>query len=88
MKNEAYTYIGIEVERRSECMEYAKDEVFQIGYCTKLNRLERKDESWMSIFCQSMKRHKLLAATVVTFLVLASMNTVMLVSFMRILQNI
>ena len=29
-------------------MEYAKDEMFQIRYNTKLNRLQIKNESWTS----------------------------------------
>ena len=41
-------------------MEYAKDEIFQIRYNTKLDRLEMKGESWTSRLSKKIKRHKLI----------------------------
>ena len=88
LKSVAYTYRGIKVEGRSEDMEYAKDEILEMGYCTKLNRIERKDEPWISSFSKRVKRHKLLSCVVIAFFMFTSMNLVMLYSFMKILQNI
>ncbi len=69
-------------------MECAKDEVFQIRYNTKLNRLEIKSESWTSRLCKKIKRHKLLTTTIVAFVMFATLNMVMISSFMKILENI
>ena len=88
LKSVAYTYRGIKVEGRSEDMEYAKDEILEMGYCTKLNRIESKDEPWISSFSKRVKRHKLLSCVVIAFFMFTSMNLVMLYSFMKILQNI
>ena len=69
-------------------MEYAKDEFFQVSYHTNLNRLEMKEESWTSKLWRRVKRHKLLTTTIVAFFVLATLNVVMIFSFMRILQSV
>lgn len=69
-------------------MEYAKDEVFQIRYNTKLNRLEMKGEKWTGRLVKKIKEHKLLASSIVAFLLLATINMVMIGNFMRILQNV
>lgn len=69
-------------------MEYAKDEIFQIRYHTKLNKLEMGEENWTSRLYKKIKRHKLLTTTVIAFFMFAVINLVMIVSFMRILQNI
>lgn len=69
-------------------MEYAKDEIFQIRYNTKLDRLEMRGESWTSRLSKKMRRHKLLTTTIVAFCMFATINMVMICSFMKILQNI
>lgn len=69
-------------------MEYAKDDIFQIKYNTKLNRLEMKGESWTSRLYKKIKRHKLLTTTIIAFFMFATLNMVMICSFMKILQNI
>ncbi len=69
-------------------MEYAKDEFFQVSYHTNLNRLEMKEESWTSKLWRRVKRHKLLTTTIVAFFVFATLNVVMIFSFMRILQSV
>lgn len=69
-------------------MEYAKDEIFQIRYNTKLNRLKMREDTWTSRLGKKMKRHKLLTVTIVAFCVFAIINIVMIGSFMRILQSV
>ena len=69
-------------------MEYAKDEIFQIRYNTKLDRLEMKGERWTSKLSKVVKRHKLITTTIVAFCMFATINMVMICSFMKILQNI
>lgn len=69
-------------------MEYAKDEIFQIRYNTKLNRLQMKGECWTSKLAKTMKRHKLLTTTIIAFGLFSTINIIMIYSFMNILQNI
>ena len=69
-------------------MEYAKDEIFQVRYNTKLNRLEMTGSSWTSRLYKKIKRHKLLTTTMIAFFMFATLNIVMICSFMKILQNI
>ncbi len=69
-------------------MEYAKDEVFQVRYNTKLNRLEMAKEGWTSRVCQKVRRHKLLIAVIIAFFTFATINFFMICNFMKILQNV
>lgn len=69
-------------------MEYAKDEIFQIRYNTKLDQLEMKRENWTSRLSKKVKRHKLLTTTIIAFFMFATINLIMISSFMKILQNI
>ena len=69
-------------------MEYAKDEIFQIRYNTKLDRLQIKGEAWTSKIYNKIKKHKLLTTTIVAFLMFSTINIVMIYNFMKILQNI
>lgn len=69
-------------------MEYAKDEIFQIRYNTKLNRLEMGKESWTSQIAKKVRNHKLLTTAIIAFFMFATLNMIMIYSFMKILQNI
>ncbi len=69
-------------------MEYAKDEIFQVRYNTKLNRLEMKGDSWTSRWYKKIKRHKLITTVIVAFFMFATVNLAMIYSFMKILQSV
>lgn len=69
-------------------MEYAKDEIFQIKYNTKLNRLEMGKESWTSRVTKKIRNHKLLTTTMIAFFIFATLNMVMIYSFMKILEKL
>lgn len=69
-------------------MEYAKDDVFEIKCNTTLNRLEIREESWTSRLSKKIKTHKLLTTTIIVLFMFATINIVMICSFMKILQNI
>ena len=69
-------------------MEYAKDEIFNIRYNTRLNRLEIKNESWTSKFTKFFKKHMLLNIFLIAFILLSSINFLLIYNFMAILTNI
>lgn len=69
-------------------MEYAKDEIFQIRYNTKLNRLQIGSESWTNKIHKKIKRHKLLTTIIIALITFSTVNIIMIYNFIEILQNI
>lgn len=69
-------------------MEYAKDEIFQIRYNTKLNRLQIGSERWTSKIHKKIKRHKLLTTIIIALITFSTANIIMIYNFMEILQNV
>ena len=69
-------------------MEYAKDEIFQIRYNTKLNRLQIEHESWTSKILKKMKNHKLITTIIIVLIIFLTANVIMIYNFMEILQSI
>ncbi len=69
-------------------MEYAKDEMFEVRYNTKLDRLVIKKERLRSKVWRKIKKHKLLSITVSSFILFSIVNFIMIYNFMKILQNI
>ena len=69
-------------------MEYAKDEMFEVRYNTKLDRLVIKKERMRSKVWRKIKKNKLLSITVSSFILFSIANFIMIYNFMKILQNI
>lgn len=69
-------------------MEYAKDEVFQIRYNTKLNKIGGIKENWTSRIWTKIKGHKLLTTTIAALSVFTTINGIMIYTFMKILQEV
>ena len=69
-------------------MEYANDEIFKIRYNTRLDRLEIEKESWTSKIAKKILKHKLLTMSVIAFFIFSTINTVMIINFLNILQNL
>ena len=69
-------------------MEYAKDEMFQIRYNTKLNRLQIKNESWTSRIYKKIKNYKLLTTVIIALIIFSTANIIMIYNFIEILQNV
>ena len=69
-------------------MEYAKDELFEVRYDTKLDRLVIKKPRWRSKVLRIIRRHKLITTATIAFIMFSWLNIVMIYSFMKILQNI
>ena len=69
-------------------MEYANDEIFQIRYNTKLNRLQMKKECWTSRFCKKIKTHKFLTFIVITLFIFSIVNLMLVNQFFNVLNNL
>lgn len=68
-------------------MEYAKDEIFEIRYNSKLDKLQLGKGKKRKIL-NAMKRHKLITTVMISFVIFASVNIAMICSFINILQNL
>ena len=69
-------------------MEYAKDEIFQVRYNTKLDRLEIGHERLGKRLVNTIRKHKLMTVTVITFIVFSTLNIVMICNFLKMLENL
>lgn len=69
-------------------MEYAKDELYEVMYDTKLDRLVLKKLRWTRKIVRAIKAHKLITTASIAFMMFSILNMVMIYSFMKILQNI
>ena len=69
-------------------MEYAKDEIFQVRYNTKMDRLEIGHERLVKRIIKKIRRHKLITVTAITFLVFSTLNVVMICNFLKLLENL
>ena len=69
-------------------MEYAKDEIFQVRYNTKLDRLEIGHERLVKRIIKTMIRHKLITVIAITFLIFSTLNVVMICNFLKLLENL
>lgn len=68
-------------------MEYAKDEIFQVRYNTKLDRLEFKKDGWTSIVRRQIKKHKFMTTVISICTIFSTLNFVLIYYFMKVLQG-
>lgn len=68
-------------------MEFAKDEIFNITYNTKLNRLEIKQKSLISRFNNFFKKHIILSITLMSFIVFSIIDFLLIYNVINILEN-
>ena len=69
-------------------MEYAKDEIFQISYNERKDRLEIKHKNWTRNMKEKIKQNKLLSTVIIAFMLFSVINIIMIYNFINILQNI
>ena len=69
-------------------MEYAKDEIFQVRYNTKMDKLQIRHEKLVKRIIKTMRRHKLITVTAITFLIFSILNVVMIYNFLKLLENL
>ena len=69
-------------------MELTKDEIFNIRYNTKLNRLEIKKKSWTSKLSDFFKNHILLSITIISFIIFSIIDILLIYNFMMVFNNI
>lgn len=64
------------------------ENVFNVKYNTKLDRLELAKENRKTKIWKFIQRHKIMSIIFVSFFVLSSINFYLIYTFMRILENI
>ena len=68
-------------------MDIAKEKMFEVRYDTKLDRLVLKEEKLVSKIIRPIKKHRLITAVGIAFVMFSCVNFAMIYSFMKILQN-
>ena len=69
-------------------MEIAKDEIFNVRYNTKLDRLEFPRQNWTGRLYKVIRTHKFITATIITFFAFSTLNCILIYNFMQILKTI
>lgn len=69
-------------------MEYAKDEIFNIRYNAKLDRLQIKEKGWTTKAQKFFKRHMLISMISILFIMLSAINFLLIYNFFNILEKI
>lgn len=69
-------------------MLYANDEIFNIGYNSKLDRLEIKKIKFKNKIILTLKRNKIITLLIILFGAFSFTNCVLIYSFMQILKTI
>ncbi len=64
------------------------EDVFNIKYNTKLDRLEIQKENKKTRIWKFIQKHKFMSVVFISFLTLSSINFYLIYSFMKILENI
>ena len=69
-------------------MLYANDEIFNIRYNAKLDRLEIKKGKLKNKIIITLKRNKIITALIILFGAFSFTNCMLIYSFMQMLKNI
>ena len=69
-------------------MIYANDEIFNIGYNSKLDRLEIKNKKITAKIRKFIIKNKIITTLIVLFGVFSFMNCILIYTFMQLLKNI
>lgn len=69
-------------------MDYAKDEIFDVTYQTKQNRLMGQKGKVISRIKHLCQKHKGLTFLLLSFLFFSAINIILITQFMRILQTL
>lgn len=63
------------------------ENIFQIRYNEKLDRLEMPKYTLLQKIERKIEKHKFISLAIVMFLILSSINFYLIYSFMKILEN-
>ena len=69
-------------------MEIAKDNIFNVRYNTRLDRLEFPKQSLTNKLYKMIKTHKFITATIIAFFSFSTLNCILIYNFMQILKTI
>lgn len=69
-------------------MEETKEKWYEVFYNTKLDKLVLKKAKIGGKIIRSIKKHKFLTTTFLAFITFSILNLTMIISFLKILQNI
>ena len=68
-------------------MLYTNEDIFNIKYNERLDRIEIKQKGWTRIK-QSVQNHKFLSTVIALFIMFSLLNIVLIYNFLEVLKNI
>ena len=69
-------------------MEYAKDEIFQITYNKKLDKLQIGQPNIGKRILKKIKHHKIITLSIIAIIAFSIANTIMIYNFIQLLLKI
>lgn len=63
------------------------EDVFNVRYNTKLDKLEISKERFVIKFLKLIQRHKFISLAFASFIILSTINFYLIFSFMKVLEN-
>jgi len=69
-------------------MTFTDEEIFNLRYNINLNKIEVAKRKWTSRLLKTIKRHKVLSFSIISFIFLASFNFMLIYNLIRLLQKI
>ena len=69
-------------------MLYANDEIFNIGYNAKLDRLQIKNNKRQNKIKKALHENKIITTLVMLFVMFCFLNSVLIYTFMDLLKNL
>ena len=69
-------------------MRDTKENLFEVMYDTKLDKLVLRKQTWMRKAMRKIRAHKLIMTIAMAFFMFATLNMIMIYNFMKLLQNI
>lgn len=68
-------------------MIYANDEIFNIGYNSKLDRLEIRDKRKTNIIKKFLINNRIITTLILLFIMFCILNSILIYTFMQLLKN-
>ena len=69
-------------------MENVKEKLYEVMYNTRLDKLVLRKPSLRGKLIRKMRKHKFITTVIFTAILFSVLNVTMIVSFLKILQNI
>lgn len=67
-------------------MTYTDEEIFNLRYNINLNKIEVEKRKWTSRLLGTIKRHKVISFSIMSFIILSGINCVLIYNFIKVFE--